>query len=103
MISALATGRSHAHSLTFPVRLPRWPYRFQLKRPECSFLFQLIALGVSPDLLSVTSSNAKSLRFDGKRYFSGALMSSKEGVRTEDGGLLHVGTDGCVGLEEIQR
>ncbi|KAJ7311619.1 Breast cancer 2, early onset [Desmophyllum pertusum] len=30
-------------------------------------------------------------------------LSSEEGVRTEDGGVLHAGADGCVGLEQIQR
>ena len=69
----------------------------------CCFTFQLIELGVSPELLSVTSSNATSFRFDGKRYFSESVFSSQEGVRTEDGGILHTGMDGVVGLEEFQR
>ena len=58
---------------------------------------------MSPELLSVTSSNARSFRFDGRKYFSEAALSSKEGVRSEDGGILHAGTDGSVGLEEIRR
>ena len=69
----------------------------------CVLLLQLLELGVSPELLSVTSSNAGSFRFEGRKYFSEAVLSSDGGVRTEDGGILHVGTDGCVGLEEIQR
>ncbi|KAJ7372028.1 Breast cancer 2, early onset [Desmophyllum pertusum] len=64
---------------------------------------ELSQLGVSPELISVTSSNAGSFRFSGRKYFSEAVLSSEEGVRTEDGGVLHAGADGCVGLEQIQR
>ena len=66
-------------------------------------MFQLTELGVSPELLSVTSSNASSFRFDGRKYISEAVLSSKEAVRSEDGGILHARADGSVGLEEIQR
>ena len=96
----------------------RHSYQFLHQQPESHFthyhdetsiilsfflLFQLTDLGISPELLSVTSSNASSFRFDGRKYFSEAVLSSKEGVRNEDGGVLHAGTDGSVGLGEIQR
>lgn len=58
---------------------------------------------MSPEVISVTSSSAESFRFPGRKYFSEAALSSGEGVRTEDGGVLHAGSDGCVGLDEIQR
>lgn len=58
---------------------------------------------MSPEVISVTSSNAESFRFVGRKYFSESVLSSEAGVRTEDGGVLHAGTNGCVGLEEIQR
>lgn len=58
---------------------------------------------MSPEVISVTSLNAESFRFSGRKYFSESVLPSEGGVRTEDGGVLHAGTDGCVGLEEIQR
>jgi len=63
---------------------------------------ELIELGVSPEVISVSSSNAGSFRFIGRKYFSESVLTSGGGVRTEDGGVLHAGIDGCVGLEEIQ-
>ena len=66
-------------------------------------MFQLIELGVSPEITSVSSSNAGSFRFIGRKYFSESVLTSGSGVRTEDGGVLQAGIDGCVGLEEIQR
>ncbi|KAL9974012.1 hypothetical protein ACROYT_G020541 [Oculina patagonica] len=64
---------------------------------------ELIELGVSPEIISVTSSNAESFRFVGIKYFSESVLSSEASVRTEDGGVLHAGNDGCVALEEIQN
>lgn len=58
---------------------------------------------MSQELISVTSSNTESFRFVGRKYFSESVLSSEGGVRTEDGGVLHAGIDGYVGLEEIQR
>jgi len=66
-------------------------------------LFQLIELGVSPEVISISSSNAGSFRFIGRKYFSESVLTSGGGIRMEDGGVLHAGIDGCVGLEEIQR
>ncbi|XP_068719868.1 breast cancer type 2 susceptibility protein-like isoform X2 [Montipora capricornis] len=63
---------------------------------------ELIELGVKQELLSVTPFNATSFRFKGDTYFSEAALCDKKGVRTEDGGIVHVGADGGVGLEEIQ-
>lgn len=71
--------------------------------PVTLLLFQLIELGVSPEVISVSSSNAGSFRFIGRKYFSESVFTSGSGVRTEDGGVLHARIDGCVGLEEIQR
>ena len=51
----------------------------------------------------MTPFNATSFRFKGDTYFSEAALCDKKGVRTEDGGIVHVGADGGVGLEEIQR
>ncbi|PFX24656.1 Breast cancer type 2 susceptibility protein-like [Stylophora pistillata] len=64
---------------------------------------ELLQLGLSPEVISVTSSNAVSFRLCGRRYLSETALSRGEGVRTEDGGLLHIGSDGCIGLEEIRR
>ena len=58
---------------------------------------------MSPEIIGVTSSNAESFRFVGSKYFSESVLSSEFGVRMEDGGVLHAGTNGCIGLEEIQR
>ena len=58
---------------------------------------------MSPEVISVSSSNAGSVRFDGRKYLSESVLTSGGGVRTEDGGVLHAGVDGCLGLEEIQR
>jgi len=66
-------------------------------------LCQLIELGVSQEVISVSSSNAESFRFVGRKYFSESALTSGGGVRMEDGGVLHAGIDGCVGLEELQR
>ena len=68
-----------------------------------SLISQLIKLDVSIEVLSVTSSGAASFRFSGNKHFSEAVLSRNGGVRTEDGGMLHVGTDGNVGLKEIFR
>lgn len=76
---------------------------FSTDLPVTLLLFQLIELGVSPEVISVSSSNAGSFRFIGRKYFSESVFTSGSGVRTEDGGVLHAGIDGCVGLEEIQR
>ena len=54
-------------------------------------------------MLSVTSSNAGSFRFMGRKYVSEAVLTGEEGARTEDGGMLYAGDDGMVGLEEIKR
>jgi len=69
-----------------------------------SFIFfQLLELGVSLEVLSVTSSNGGSFRFMGRKYLSEAVLTGEEGARTEDGGVLYAGDDGMVGLEEIKR
>ena len=74
---------------------------------EISYLFvfrpQLLQIGVFPEVISVTSTNAVSFRFCGRRYFSETALSNGGGVRTEDGGVMLVGSDHYVGLEEIQR
>ena len=67
------------------------------------FFFQLLELGVSLEVLSVTSSNAGSFRFMGRKYLSEAVLTGEEGARTEDGGVLYAADDGMVGLEEIKR
>ncbi|XP_074621370.1 uncharacterized protein LOC141879914 isoform X2 [Acropora palmata] len=64
---------------------------------------ELKKLGVPQELLSVTSSNAASFQFIASRYFSDSALHSKEGVRTEDGGILHIEENGKIGLEDIQR
>ena len=56
-----------------------------------------------PEVISVTSTNAVSFRFCGRKYFSETALSNGGGVRTEDGGVMLVGSDHYVGLEEIQR
>ena len=65
--------------------------------------FQLLELGVSLEVLSVTSPNAGSFRFMGRKYLSEAVLTGEEGARTEDRGVLHAGDDGMVGLEEMKR
>ena len=56
-----------------------------------------------PAVASVTSDNAVSFRFDGSQFFSGQTQDASRGVRTEDGGLLYMADDGCVGLPEVAR
>ncbi|CAH3115249.1 unnamed protein product, partial [Porites lobata] len=63
---------------------------------------ELLELGVSLEVLSVTCSNAGSFRFMGRKYLSEAVLTGEEGARTEDGGVLYAGDDGMVGLEEIK-
>lgn len=60
-------------------------------------------MGVPQELLFVKSSNAASFQFIANRYFSDSALHSKEGVRTEDGGILHIEENGRIGLEDIQR
>lgn len=54
-------------------------------------------------MIAVTCSNAKSFRFLGARFFSKDTLLTGQGVRMEDGGLLNVGEDGRIGLQEIER
>ena len=60
-------------------------------------------MGVCPAVVSVTPDNALMFRFDGSKYFSAQTKDASSGIRTEDGGLLYVGEDGCVGLLEVTR
>lgn len=53
--------------------------------------------------MAVTSHNAESYRFVASRFFSKETCASSQGVRTEDGGLLFIGGDGGIGVEEIER
>ena len=114
-------------AVTFPLRPPRLAFAiygrrwqndiYEIKYSVCvefrmdyfvpavtSFMFfQLLELGVSLEVLSVTSSNAGSFRFMGGKYLSEAVLTGEEGARTEDGGVLYAGDDGMLGLEEIKR
>lgn len=55
------------------------------------------------DVMTVTSHNAESYRFVASRFFSNETCASNQGVRTEDGGLLFVGADGGIGVEEMEK
>ncbi|EDO34687.1 predicted protein, partial [Nematostella vectensis] len=66
------------------------------------YMSQLDNLGVSGEVQAVTSANAGSFRFDGRAFCSEHARATEGGIRTEDGGLVRLGSDGRVGLEEIE-